>query len=554
VWLATICTAVILAASNWPALTQDIVDRAFSLQNVALLWFVYPLVKAVHEAMHGYATKIHGGEVHEMGVMFLVLVPVPYVDASAAWAFRDKRRRMLVGAIGIMAELFLGAIALFVWLSVEPGTVRAIAYNVMLISGVSTLLFNGNPLLRFDGYYVLSDALEIPNLATRSNQYLGYLVRRYLFGSSQARSPADSAGEARWFVLYGTAAFAYRVFILSVIVLYVGSRFFVVGVLLALWALLTQVAVPVAKNIRFVLQSPELSDNRGRAIRVTAGTIAGTLILLLAVPVPSWTRAQGVVWPPERSQLRAAAAGTVREILVADGTLVEQGEPLILTEDPELEARVRVLESQQQEFERQLTLARTIDQVQTDLAREELAAVSAGLERAREQLKALTIRSPRSGTLIVPRSQDLAGRYVGQGEMLAFVIDDADRLSVRAVIDQDHIGQVRDNVRRVDVFQTRWSAQAFPAELARAVPGGTTVLPTAALGSAAGGDIPVDPRDDEGRTTLEPVFEFEVTMPPEAEQRFIGHRMYVRFDHGYEPAGWQLYRVIRQLLLSRFDV
>ncbi|NOR40428.1 MAG: hypothetical protein GQ537_04400, partial [Gammaproteobacteria bacterium] len=181
-WLAIVGTGAVMAVSHWGDLTQNIVDRALTPQNLILLWFVYPIVKALHELGHGYAAKFAGGEVHEIGIMLLVLVPVPYVDVSSAWGVRDKRKRMLIGAAGIAIELFLGSLAMFVWLNVESGTIHAIAYNVMLISGVSTLLFNGNPLLKFDGYYVLSDAIEIPNLATRSNKYLGYLIQRYLFG------------------------------------------------------------------------------------------------------------------------------------------------------------------------------------------------------------------------------------------------------------------------------------------------------------------------------------------------------------------------------------
>jgi putative peptide zinc metalloprotease protein len=159
-----------------------------------------------------------GGEVHEIGLMLLVFSPVPYVDASSAWGFRDKRKRMVVGGVGIAVELFLGALALFVWLMVEPGMVRAVAYNVMLISGVSTLLFNGNPLLRFDGYYVLADAIEVPNLGARSNTYLGYLFQRYVLGIRTAESSAHSNGERAWMVVYGITSFFYRIFISFVII------------------------------------------------------------------------------------------------------------------------------------------------------------------------------------------------------------------------------------------------------------------------------------------------------------------------------------------------
>ena len=115
-------------------------------------------------------------------------MPVPYVDASAAAAFRSKWRRAFVGAAGMIVEMSLAALALIVWLTVEPGLLRAFAFNVMLIGGVSTLLFNGNPLLRYDGYYVLSDLVEIPNLAQRSTRYSCYLIQRYLFGARRRRT------------------------------------------------------------------------------------------------------------------------------------------------------------------------------------------------------------------------------------------------------------------------------------------------------------------------------------------------------------------------------
>ena len=171
------------------------------------------MVKVVHEFAHAYAVKLWGGEVHEMGIMLLVLMPLPYVDATSASAFRLKRRRMLVGAAGVLIEIFVAAVAMLVWVNVEPGAVRAISYNVMLVAGVSTLLFNGNPLLRYDAYYVLSDYLEIPNFGTRSTRYLSYLLQRYLLGIKDASFPPASAGEKRWLLFYAVASSIYRVFI-----------------------------------------------------------------------------------------------------------------------------------------------------------------------------------------------------------------------------------------------------------------------------------------------------------------------------------------------------
>ena len=158
---------------NWPELSMNTSDRVLALENIFLMALVYPVVKLIHEFGHAYVLKKWGAEVHEMGIMFLVFFPVHYVEASESISFSSKYQRMLVGAIGVMVELFLAASAMILWANIEPGVVRTLAFNTMIVAGVSTLLFNGNPLLKFDAYYVLSDYLEIPNLASKANAYWG---------------------------------------------------------------------------------------------------------------------------------------------------------------------------------------------------------------------------------------------------------------------------------------------------------------------------------------------------------------------------------------------
>ncbi len=554
IWLIVTVAGVVLASVHWSDLTENIIDRALTPQNLILLWFIYPVVKALHELGHAYTAKLAGGEVHEIGIMFLVFMPVPYVDVSSAWGFRDKNRRMLVGAAGIAVEVFLGALALFVWLAVEPGVVHVVAYNVMLISGVSTLLFNGNPLLRFDGYYVLADALEIPNLGNRSNKYLGYLAQRYLLRVSDAESPADSPGERFWFVVYGIAAFCYRMFIMFVIILYVGGKFFTIGVALAIWATITQILVPLGKNMAFLFKSPRLKSNRKRSVGIAAAIVAGLVGLLFFLPAPLWTLAEGVTWPSDKSQVRAEADGFIVQLLAEEHGRVEPGQPLILTRDPVSQARVKRLEAQRKQLEAQLTAVRNLDRVQADIVRQELIAATEDLERAREHKEALVIRSPRQGTFIVPREQDQPDRFVRKGEVVAFVTNRDDHTRVRAAVSQDDIGLVRARVRKVDVRAAGWHSQSYPSAIVREIPGGTHLLPTAALGSMGGGSFAVDPGDREGRKTIERVFEIELNLPPNGRTEYLGTRMYVRFDHGLEPLGLQAWRALRQLFLRRFGV
>ena len=266
-WLALIVAGTVLAILHWPDLSADVFDHALSAQNILLILCVYPLIKGLHELGHAYATKVWGGEVHEFGFMLMMLMPMPYVDASASAAFAEKWRRMIVGGAGMMVELALAAAAMIVWVEASPGLVRAVAFNVMLIGGVSTLLFNGNPLLRYDGYYIFSDLLEIPNLGTRSSKYLAYLVQRYLFGVEGAESPVTAASERPWLFVYAIASFVYRIFLSFGIALFVAGRLFFIGILIALWAIGGMVMVPLYKAAMFVLFSPRLrrqSPARGR--------------------------------------------------------------------------------------------------------------------------------------------------------------------------------------------------------------------------------------------------------------------------------------------------
>lgn len=210
VWCLIVFPAIFLAGSHWQALTENLSDRVLSTSNLFILWCTYPIVKAIHEWAHGMAVKAWGGVVREVGLMFVLFMPVPYVDATSAYRFTSKWVRALVAATGVMAELLLGALALYVWLNVESGLVRAFAYNVIIIAGVSSLLVNGNPLMRYDGYYVLTELIGIPNLAQRAKQYWVYLSDKYVFKSADAKPPMGYAKERFWLFGYGLLSPIYR--------------------------------------------------------------------------------------------------------------------------------------------------------------------------------------------------------------------------------------------------------------------------------------------------------------------------------------------------------
>jgi len=339
-WAIVVLPAIVLAALNWPELSENASDHILAADNFLMMGLSFLVLKAFHELGHGYAVKVFGGTVHEIGLMFLVFAPMPYVDASAASEFRSKWQRAFVGAAGMIVEVFIAAVGLYVWLAVEQGLVRALAYNVMLVAGISTVLFNGNPLLRYDGYYILSDILEIPNLAERATRYWGYLVDRYVFRTDGLREFEAARGERLWLLVYAPASFLYRVAVLLAIALFVASEYLAVGVAIAIWGLFTGIALPIGKALRRVFTSPHLRRNRAPAVITTFGLILIVSIALFSIPAPLYTTTEGVVWFPESANVRAGASGFVRRLLVEPGHLVTMGEALLEGEEPTLKAGI----------------------------------------------------------------------------------------------------------------------------------------------------------------------------------------------------------------------
>lgn len=553
IWGGTLIIALILTASNWPDLTENVADRLVAPSNLVLLFFIYPIVKFLHELGHAFSAKVWGGEVHEMGVMLLVFMPVPYVDASCAWSFRDRKKRVVVGAAGMGVELFLAALALFFWLLVEQGMVRAIAYNVMLIGGVSTLFFNGNPLLRFDGYYIFSDLIEIPNLASRANNYIGYLIQRYVFAVPQARSPASGRGEKIWFVCYGLASFVYRMLISFIIIIFVAGKFFFIGVVIALWAVSTMILLPLWKQIRFLFSSPVIQRKRLKAITTSITMLATMSCLLFLLPMPLSTYAEGVVWLPEQAKVRVKTEGFIIHIRAQPNAWVKREDVLIEMDDPLLRSKQKILAYRIDELKAHYKEFWVDDRVRAQIIKEQIEAVKAELLQITERIEDLTLRSSSNGVFVIPRAEDLKDSFMHKGDLIAYVVE-FPVTTISTVVTQDDIGLVRERTQNVQVRLAENIKTLYTASIIREVPAASDLLPSAALGYRGGGLIPIDPAAGTDDKAFEPVFQIELKLPPEADARNLGERVYVRFDLGKEPLAWQWFRLGRQLFLRKFSV
>jgi putative peptide zinc metalloprotease protein len=221
IWLVVVGTAVAVVAPHWDVLQHDL-RNAMNMSQDPRNWLVFLTVfwfiKFFHECGHAFMCRRFGGEVHEMGIMFLVFVPTPYVDASTAWAFPSRWARMAVGAGGMIVEVFIAALLCFVWVNTTPGVpvwgfpIHELTSYVIFIASFTTIIFNANPLLRYDGYYMLSDYLEIPNLQMRSREYLMGLIKRHVW-RLKLQQPLPPPWQRVEVFIYGLLSTIYRVFV-----------------------------------------------------------------------------------------------------------------------------------------------------------------------------------------------------------------------------------------------------------------------------------------------------------------------------------------------------
>ena len=561
-WLAVVLPATALAVQHLDAITGNASDALLSASSLLTLALVYPGVKLLHELSHAYAAKRFGCEVHDLGLMFLVFTPIPYVDASGSAALPRRGDRALVAAAGMLTELFLAALALWVWLAVEPGLVRSLAFSVMMLGGLSTLLFNGNPLLRFDGYYVLCDLTDVPNLAQRSNQYWIWLIKRGAFGLEQARAPELATGERKWMLLYAPLSLAYRLSITLGIALFLGQQYLYLGLAIGIWGAVTQFVWPLLKGLRWLWSGSDLVGRRRRPALVTALTVAALALGLLVVPAPRSVYAQGVVWPSEAAQLRAEEAGFVEAVRIQPGSQVDANARVLTLGNDTLEHMLQAAQAREDQAAARWLAAQAATRIETDTAkaRVELAVATSALQQAEEEAAharqrhaRLRVVAHREGELALPLAADLPGRWLRKGESVGHLrIDEPP--TVRVVVMQDDIDLVRGQRGAVQVRLAGKLGDTLDARLVREVPAGNDSVPSLALAIDHGGTVPMDLSQPDAPRALNKVFQFDLQLPATVAAARMGERAHVRFVLDNEPLGLQAWRRLRQLLLERLTL
>ncbi len=420
-------------AQHWEPLWAGTVELYAFLKKPFLdavqFFLILSVIGFVHEMSHAYVTKMYGGEVHDIGIALLYFTPAFYCNTTDSLLFENKWHSMWVTTAGIYIEAWIGTVATFLWVVAYPDTLLSeLAFKTMLFTGASTVFFNINPLIKIDGYYALTAVLEIPELREESFAYIGARVQHDLF-RLPVEIPKASPRKRRIYWIYGLAALAW----VGVIMAFIGGLFFnfysryfgeLAGILCALT--LARVFKKRLKLVTrtgrlFYLDKKELlmSPKKRRPVLVVA------VLLLLALLLP-WSRrrisVESVLRPETSVRVEAPEDATVAEVFVREGDAVRAGAPLFRLESISVASDEAHDASAVERMLRSGNVAREQGRASEvfDAGQRETSAAAA-LESERSRRAKLVVKSPIVGRVLTPRTDDLRGRFVTKGTLIAEV-------------------------------------------------------------------------------------------------------------------------------------
>ena len=552
IWLGMVIYAVKLALDNWSELLNQS-QSVLSANNLPLLYVCIILIKTCHEFGHAFLCKKYGGEVHKMGIMLMLFTPIPFIDASSSWAFTSKWQRILVAFGGIMVELFIAAIAMFIWANTGDSLIHNLAYNVVFLASVTTVLFNGNPLLRYDGYYMLSDWLEIPNLSSRSTRQLYYIVERFLLGVQKSKSTAYNFIEACWLVLYGITSLIYRIIVFTGIILFVANQFLILGVIMAIICLVSWGVTPLCRFVNFLWNSPKLERNRFRVIGNAAALFAMLFVSLGLLPFPNYFHAPGVIKAREFTQISNEYPGFFEAAFVPSGSAVTAGQPLFSLNNKTLVLDLKNAEAKLKEVNA-LYLSALNDEAESLVAiGRQLWVLEDQIAYYKKRIELLTVRAPHDGIWVAPQLDEYMGMWSDRGNPIGYIIN-SDSFYFSSIVSQNDVSRVfGETIPEARVRLVGESEHAIPIFEQRVIPAEQSQLPSAALGFYGGGDIAVSGQD--AMQSSEPFFEVRSDLAEKTEVvKLHGRTGRIRFKLPSEPLLSQWWRSLRQLFQDRYQI
>ena len=550
----------------------------FDSSNWIWLALVMGLTKVLHELGHGLACKRFGSQCHEMGVMFLVLTPCLYCNVSDSWMLPSKWKRAFIAAAGMYVELVIASVAVFVWWYSQPGLVNQLALNTIFICSVSTLLFNANPLLRYDGYYILSDLLEIPNLRQKASSVLQRSAGRWMLGIEGRVDPFLPVKRKWFFIAYALAAVVYRWFITFAIFWFLyellepyGLK--VIGQLIALTAIYGLLGMPLIKLWKFFSVPGRLNSVKPIHAAVTLFCFLGGLVFVLSIPVPRYVYCNFYVEPQDAQQVYVDIPGELDQVFVKPNAIVNKNEPLLLLKSDQLESELKSIRAEQELYTIRLATyekaAQTFDK-QASSAAEQRATVNAQLsdsirqwkQRDKERKK-LTIRAPITGRLLAPDPKEdeasdeslgtwtgtplepkNVGAFLDQKTLVGRIVPEGQTLEAHLAISQEEIEFVQ-NGQDVELLLTHLPTRILRSETEAISPTRLESVPKQ-LSNRFGGPLVTNRDPNKGDVPQSTYYLIRVPLESVADDVFPGAVGTAKICTGSQTIGARLWRLTMQ--------
>lgn len=441
--LAALLTGLVQVVRHWESFTASLVDT-FNLEGLAAYGVALFVVKTLHELGHAFTAKRHGCRVPTMGLAFLVMWPVAYTDTNEAWKLTNARHRLQVAVAGIATELVIAAWATLAWALLPDGALRSAAFVLATTSWVATLAINASPFMRFDGYFILSDALDMPNLHERSFALARWQLREWLFGLGEAPPEHFAPARHRALVAFAWLTWLYRLVLFIGIALMVYHLFFkLLGVVL----FVIEIVWFILKPLQSEWKAWRERAGAIRASRRTPRTLLGLglVLLLAAAPWPSAVTASALLRPAEVWPVHVPAGAYLAQLPVSHGGHVQAGQLLVSLQSPELDSRIRAAQARVERLRRQAGTAAFDDESRQQWlsTHESLVTAEAELEALMIEAQRLAPLAPWAGTVLDLDPDLQPGQWVAKDERLAFLVRDGSAWMVETWLDEDSVARVQ---------------------------------------------------------------------------------------------------------------
>lgn len=496
--IGLIAVAVMVFFQNAQGLDQAFAN-IFHWENIALMWVTTILIKSVHELGHGLTCKHFGGEVHEVGFMSLVFTPYFFVNVTDSWVMPNRRHRMLVSAAGIYVELIFAAFAVFLWAVVQPGWFKDFLFNIILIASVSTLLFNANPLMRFDGYYIMTDLIEVPNLQGKSRALIQHKINGLLFGSSNKEGVLSRLPLPRkrlWlFYTYAVLSWLYGYWVIYKLIVFMKPHLEPLGLEgLSDWfawlAGIGWVGVPLLHFVQQLQLTREdlKPGGRWRRIGVVFGLPLLAFLVFCCIPIELQIKRVCAIELADPEQVRMEVPGFVTEVLVKEGDRVSAGQLLVRLENRELRQKLILsdqrLHSTEGQLQRALGLDKPAEQQELENLRKRYAAESAGAKR---DVELLDVRAAHAGLILTRDLQLRVGHLLKTGDLFC-ELTPLDPIRIKIPLNEKQVRYVAPG-ERVEFKANAYPGQTFDGQIVDAPLVPITKNMPAAFSAKRSGDV-----------------------------------------------------------------